>query len=194
MTTPGLPDSRVNRTFRRSDPLAYLVGGMFAPLLPAAVIVDRAGLPQPAFGLALCAVLSAAGLVTAYLAGPAAGFTVTPDTVTITNPLVRYEVPRHLAEGFDQLDNLAVRLRVRGHRPIEVRALVPGLGTDRSRRAVSRDLDRLEQFLTEVPVLPSAGAPRRSRRPLTIAMLSVVVAGFAGVVALGASLGVFSGS
>jgi hypothetical protein len=174
MTNRG-PESRV---YRRSDLLPYVVGALLAPVFVVAMVVDITGHPQPGYGLALSLVLSVGGLCIAYFAGAAATFTVLPDSIRVANPFVLYEVPRHLFEGFDTLENVAVRMLVQGYRPITVQAVLPGLTAAHSRRRLLRNLRVLESCLDEVPPQPSFGETKKRLRLGNIAVVAMAFVGF----------------
>lgn len=167
-----------SRTYRRSDLLPFVIGALVAPVFVVAMVVDRMGHPQPGYGLALSLVFSVGGLCTAYFAGPAATFTVLPDSIRVANPFVLYEVPRHLFEGFDALEDVAVRMLVHGYRPITVQAVLPGLTAAHSRRRLLWNLRVLESYLDDIPQQPSSGETTKRLRLGNIAVVTTAFVAF----------------
>ncbi|MFI7071450.1 hypothetical protein [Micromonospora sediminicola] len=168
------------RTIRRSDLLPYVVGALLAPIFPIAMVVHTVAREQPGYGLALSLAISVGGLCIAYLAGPAATFTVLPTSIRVANPFIRFEVPRHLFEGFDLLETVSVRLLVQGSEPITVQAALPGLSAAHSRKRLLRGLYGLQGCIDDIPPRPSCGGISKRMRLGNIAAATSALAAFFG--------------
>ncbi|MCW3818609.1 hypothetical protein ONA91_29640 [Micromonospora sp. DR5-3] len=163
---------------RRMDPLALLA---IAMLMPSGIW----GLWEGGASAAVLGLPSIGTLVLLmYLAGPAAFVAVTRTHVVVGNPLVRYSVPRSLVDGVRGIDGLSIELRVAGHSPIPIAALIPGVGGHNrlTPGGYRRRFNEITALLDETPATLSAGTVVRRYRYAHLFLLAVDVLALAGMV------------
>lgn len=123
-----------------------------------------------------------------YFCGPAAYLSVSPDNVTIANPLRRYSVPRSLVEGVVGYPLTSIDVRVKGRADtIAISALIPGFKTSGGvgRGTYDTSLGRLRRLLRDIPASESDGTlVRRWRGPHVALLGASVLAMLAAVVYL----------
>ncbi|QGN50131.1 hypothetical protein ACN26Y_00360 [Micromonospora sp. WMMD558] len=120
----------------------------------------------------------ATGIALFYLAGPAAYIAVTKTHVVVANPMVRYDVPRSLVDGVQGHSRLNIELRVLGHSPIDMSALIPGVGGGHTLSVAEyeRRLRAILRLMEETPMVTTAGSVARSWRPVHVALLVLCLA------------------
>ncbi|WP_431931022.1 hypothetical protein [Micromonospora sp. RP3T] len=108
----------------------------------------------------------ATAIVLFYLAGPAAYIAVTKTHVVVANPMVRYDVPRAIVDGVQGHSRINIELRVLGHSPISIRALIPGVGGGHRLTVAQyeRRLRAVLELMEETPMVATTGPVVRKWR------------------------------
>ncbi|MEV0006492.1 hypothetical protein AB0H28_30040 [Micromonospora sp. NPDC050980] len=121
-------------------------------------------------------------IVLFYLAGPAAYIAVTKTHVVVANPMVRYDVPRTIVDGVQGNSRLNIELRVLGHSPIDISALIPGVGGGHRLTVAQyeRRLRAILELMEETPMVATTGPVVRKWRQghvlLVVACLMGIIA------------------
>lgn len=161
------------------------------PLLMVATFVGMSAFMLAAgprwMNLALLPLLLTMAFV-AFLGGPAAYLTVTPTHLVVANPVLRYVVPRSLADGVEPTWLRSIQLRLRGRAPLDLRAVSPWQPKDGrpTRRQHERRLAAVLAALDAVPPAPTTDdTVHRSYRlghmvPLVVLLAAIVPAFVAG--------------
>ena len=167
----------VEAMIRRSDPLALLAiaagtaMGVFACVAPTDI-------PYTAqMRLLLFLVPMGTLVLLMYLAGPAAFVAVTRTHVVVANPLVKYSVPRSLVDGVGGIVRLSIELRVSGHSPVPIAALIPGVGGPHrlTLAGYRRRFNRIAALLDDTPATLMVGTVVRRYRYVHLVLLAVDV-------------------
>ncbi|MCZ7439598.1 hypothetical protein O7598_24555 [Micromonospora sp. WMMC241] len=109
----------------------------------------------------------ATAIVLFHLGGPAAYIAVTETHVVVANPMVRYDVPRSIIDGVQGHSRLNIELRVLEHSPIDVSALIPGVGGGHRLTVAQyeRRLRAILELMEETPMVATIGPVVRRWRP-----------------------------
>jgi hypothetical protein len=155
---------------RRRDALALALIGAMAATAIWALFFSGAAIAL----LVPCLSILVAAVALLYLNGPAAYVRVSETHVVVANPIFRYVVPRSLVDGVQGRIKLNIQLRVNGHPPIPVSALMPGLAGRHSMSTASfeRRLGSLVALLNETPAIPADGTVQRRYRFVHILLMA----------------------